>query len=334
MHEPILSVILPCYNISQYIDRCIESIYAQNLNIPFEIIAIDDASTDTTLSELKRLESKHKEFKVIQHKVNKKLTGARTTGIQAASGKYIMHLDPDDYLLPQKLNQILTENGFDWDILITNIIVENPEGNYLRYNWRKSEFDMSVAGDRKMIFDKVVKGSCFGKIIRKDLLNDLNYFNYNYNMGEDRAFNAEVFSRARHIAYDERPLYFYALNPKSLIRSTFNTQIIDWNNCWVGNLYPLLKGGNISEECLHACCKEIERYSVGILLKIQKEKSVCQLYEKWQQYFSNHLELFGYKKHWYKTLLQIGNRHIAIPLLLASPLQWAPIKDRIKRIFH
>lgn len=100
---PIISVVVPMYNVERYIDRCIRSVLSQTYG-DFEIICVDDGCTDNTLQMLATLED-HR-IHVI-HQTNKGLAAARNTGIAAARGIYIALLDSDDYWAPRKLEQHL-----------------------------------------------------------------------------------------------------------------------------------------------------------------------------------------------------------------------------------
>ena len=90
------SIIVPVYNVEQFLETCIESILHQNF-IDYEIIAVNDGSTDGSKEILEDYLKKTERLKVI-HQRNKGLGGARNTGIQTATGDYLLLLDSDDYL--------------------------------------------------------------------------------------------------------------------------------------------------------------------------------------------------------------------------------------------
>lgn len=93
-HTPLVSVIVPVYNVEQYLDECLNSIRQQTYK-NIEIIVVEDCSTDNSLNTLtKHLEDPR--VKLIQHEKNSGLSAARNTGIDAANGDYIMFVDSDD----------------------------------------------------------------------------------------------------------------------------------------------------------------------------------------------------------------------------------------------
>lgn len=100
-----VSVIVPCFNVEKYLRKCICSISNQITQRSFEIIAIDDGSTDSTADILSELSHKDKRIRVI-HQTNEGLSGARNTGIAAAHGRLLMFVDSDDCLLPLAIDTL------------------------------------------------------------------------------------------------------------------------------------------------------------------------------------------------------------------------------------
>ena len=96
----LISVILPCYNVEKYIDRCLESIVNQTIGVEnLEIICVDDCSTDSTLTKLKEWEEKYPEnIMVITYEENQRQGGARNIGIQYSSCDWISFVDSDDWI--------------------------------------------------------------------------------------------------------------------------------------------------------------------------------------------------------------------------------------------
>lgn len=324
---------MPCFNMATHVEQCVKSIYGQTVNWDFEIIAVNDASTDNTHQVLQRLSSQFPALRIINHEQNCKLSGARTTGIKHARGEYIMHVDPDDYLIPHSLDDIFEKNSNDWDILITNIYLDYGNGRHkLRYNLQQTRFDMRRHRDSKIVFDCIAKGACVGKFFRRELLKDMIYFNYHYNIGEDRAFNIEAFSKAKHISYDHRSVYFYQLVSTSLTHTGFNKSIIEWENCWAHNVINLYQLNELSKEAQTAASKELERNSIGHLLRIRKERNRNELYTVWKDFITPQLCLFKRKRHWYSWLLKKPLNVWTEMLFLATAADLESFKDQIRKL--
>ena len=120
--KPLVSVIVPIYNISSYVDRCVESILAQTYR-ELEVLLIDDGSTDESGTICDAWSQRDRRIRVI-HKSNGGLSSARNAGIDAALGEYILFVDGDDYIDPpmissllcraQETNSDMVITGFSW----------------------------------------------------------------------------------------------------------------------------------------------------------------------------------------------------------------------------
>lgn len=110
------SIIVPCYNVSSFVVECIESVLGQKTSHSFEVIAIDDGSTDNTGHLLETIAACDKRLRVV-HQVNKGLSGARNTGISLARGGVFVFVDSDDILEPNAIEVMLQAfdgNGCDY----------------------------------------------------------------------------------------------------------------------------------------------------------------------------------------------------------------------------
>lgn len=108
-NNPFFSIIVPAYNVENYILECIESVLTQDFQ-DFELILVDDGSTDET-SKICDKHAKEKPQITVIHQANSGLSGARNTGIERASGEYLILLDGDDYLTSGALRAI--KNGIE-----------------------------------------------------------------------------------------------------------------------------------------------------------------------------------------------------------------------------
>ena len=108
-----ISILVPVYNVEQYLPRCIESVLTQDFQ-DWEMILVDDGSPDKCPQICDEYAKKDKRLRVV-HKVNGGLVSARLAGFEASVGKYLMFLDSDDYLLPDALSILYNkiEEGYD-----------------------------------------------------------------------------------------------------------------------------------------------------------------------------------------------------------------------------
>ena len=105
--KPAISVIVPFYNIEQYVSYCLDSILAQTFR-DFELICINDGSKDGTRELLDAYAEKDSRVKVI-HQENQGVSAARNNGLQLAAGKYIAFIDGDDAVTPEYLEILYSE---------------------------------------------------------------------------------------------------------------------------------------------------------------------------------------------------------------------------------
>lgn len=126
---PFFSIIIPVYNGEQCIGQCLDSIYAQGLlEDDFEVICVNDASTDNTSKVILEYGLSHKNLRLITHEKNRRQGAARNTGLRAAAGEYILYIDADDTFIPDALIQLKgeLERNNELDMLKFNhVIVEN-----------------------------------------------------------------------------------------------------------------------------------------------------------------------------------------------------------------
>ncbi len=114
----MISIIVPCYNVEKYIDRCVDSLVTQTVGLDeMEIILVNDASTDDTLSHLQKWEKLYpNNIMVITYETNLRQGGARNVGLSYARGEFIGFVDSDDWVEPQMYEFLLKgieESGCD-----------------------------------------------------------------------------------------------------------------------------------------------------------------------------------------------------------------------------
>lgn len=131
-----LTVIIPCYNCQDTLEEALASIYTQNLHIPYEVVMINDASTDNTWSLMNELAQKYPEVKCFQHEKNQGGGATRNTAVSQANGNLIFCLDSDDILAPGTLDQmvkLLLEKQCDGVGIGTSIKFEGRDKNKIAY---------------------------------------------------------------------------------------------------------------------------------------------------------------------------------------------------------
>lgn len=224
---PLLSVIIPVYNVAPFLDDCLNSITSQGFS-DMEIICVDDGSTDDCSFILDKWAKKDNRLRVI-HQQNQGLSSARNTGLRFARGKYLSFVDSDDLvrkdiytasiplMLKNQLDVLLfsfetfperklfpiglpTYDVMDcYQVFSANDFIQT--NNILCFSWRFL-FKTSVIADNNLLFDEKVR------------------------IGEDMIFNIEVLCHSKRIMAIDAPLYLYRKdNTNSLMSQEYKLNL-------------------------------------------------------------------------------------------------------------
>ena len=220
---PNISIIVPVYNVEKYLGRCLDSIFNQQCTGTFEVIAIEDGSKDNSLQVLKNYKQKEARLKIIEHGENKKLSIARSTGMKAATGDYIMHVDSDDWLLPGAIENLYAKCiETDADVVVFNYMNENSEGERNLVNIIKTEY---ITYDKVQIQSNFLS-TCWNKIVKRSITESLIYSEVGINTTEDLLYATEILLKAKKICLTPKAYYVYFTNTKSLSVAINPVQLI------------------------------------------------------------------------------------------------------------
>lgn len=224
-----LSVIIPIYNVENYVQRCLESVMAQEcFEIKIECIIVDDCSLDTSMELVRQVISEYHgpiHFEFLKHEINRGLSAARNTGLMEASGDYIIFLDSDDYLAPNSLN-CFVENLKKYpyvDMVIGN--VKNCKvGDLLIHHIREPWFinDNNVFVSR--MFHHQIYLYAWNKLIKRDLLINNHILFEDGIIYEDQCWSYELFSHISSVLLLPQVTYVYENNPSSITNTTFTKE--------------------------------------------------------------------------------------------------------------
>lgn len=210
MSKSKLSIIIPMYNVENYLEKCVGSILTQNVDFEHEIIMVNDGSTDSSLEKAKKIASQNSNIIVISQQ-NKGLGGARNTGITNASGEYLLFLDADDVIAEdsiQKLTKIAITNQLD--ILEFAVKGIEEEGRVVYSFSSKTENVMSGISYCNSV--KYMNSAC-NKLYKRDFLIENNLFFLEKIYIEDFEFNTRAFALSlRILATDILGAYFLQSN--------------------------------------------------------------------------------------------------------------------------
>lgn len=209
----LISVIIPMYNSENTILKCLLSIKNQTYN-DFEVIIINDGSTDHSEQIVNKFIEKDNRFKLINQD-NFGPGMARNKGIKKALGKYLIFIDSDDYVEKNYFKEIYKKDENNPDVIMIDIVQENEKGKILRYE-RMSDY-------QNLKLDQLIKYQMTGKIpwggcrkcVKKDLLLKNNILFNHLEVGEEAIFSFDVLYKAQNITFLNTIVYHYVNYPNS-----------------------------------------------------------------------------------------------------------------------
>lgn len=180
----LLSIIVPVYNVQNYLDDCLQSLLNQGFekqNIKYEIICIDDGSTDMSLNILQRYEQDYSMIRV-ESKLNGGVSSARNEGLRKAKGKYITFVDADDYLVAHTLCPILMKMEKEKKQSCTFNF------RYVKEEWHFTQESVKLEYEQEVSEYKTTPNVC-GLVIPLSIIKEYDIsFRENMKYGEDTLF--------------------------------------------------------------------------------------------------------------------------------------------------
>lgn len=221
---PKISIIVPVYNVEEYIHRCIKSILTQTIS-DFELILVDDGSMDNSGKICDLYSEKENRIKVI-HKKNGGLSDARNAGLDIAQGDFIGFVDSDDYIEPDMYEKLLLAceannskmamcgryNAFDQIVQI----VFSFEGHKI---WESKE-----AIEHLLTWDNIDSSAC-DKLFSKDLFSEVRFPVGKYN--EDVFIMIEIIHHSGKIVHIGEAKYYYFKRSNSITNEKFSEKKLD-----------------------------------------------------------------------------------------------------------
>ena len=214
--KPLVSIIIPVFNVEKYIKECFDSIRKQNMMNDVEIICIDDGSTDKSGIICDEYAKLDKNFKVI-HQKNKGISATRNLGIKISQGKYIAWIDPDDYISDNWWSSIkkLLKKDRKIDVIFFDYVVMEKE-KYIN----KRFSNKSKCIDKKIFLyelaaNQKIQGQLWQKVFKRELIENL-MFPENVSFLEDYAMLPKFTINAQKIYYLSEFLYIHRTRKKSL----------------------------------------------------------------------------------------------------------------------
>lgn len=219
----LLSIIVPVYNMAGggKLTYCMESLLAQTLP-EFEIIAVDDCSTDDSWRILQEYERKHPDkVRSIRHEVNKKQGGARNTGLEYATGEWVGFIDSDDWIAPQMYEKLLEkakETGAD--VVGCDYNLTSHHGMQVGKIVQNNTLEQTGVLDEKKYASLLMRsGSMVIKVYRREVIEKYRLRFPENTFYEDNCAGPVWMLHFNHFEKVEEPLYYYYQHENSTVHS-------------------------------------------------------------------------------------------------------------------
>lgn len=222
-----LSIIIPVYNVEPFISRCLDSCYNQGiLEEDYEIICVDDGSTDKSMSIVEEYACQHKNL-VILHQSNAGQSVARNHGLRIAQGDYVWFVDSDDWIQPNVLPGLIEHAYRDkLDTLCFTFQYAYEDGRFSDSGYRMPSLNQVIDG-RDFISNYTMPAGPWSAIHRRAFLIDKNLRFIEGIKREDEDYTIRVYCSAEKISYINYVAYNYFQRVGSTMKSPKSTKTAD-----------------------------------------------------------------------------------------------------------
>ena len=216
----MISIIVPVYNVKEYIGKCVASILSQTYS-DYEVILVDDGSTDGSGEMCDLFARQHDKIKTI-HQKNHGLSAARNTGIKVANGEVLSFVDSDDWTEPHMLQSMMEAMvKYNADIVICRAQLVAPQNKIEQIiGYDEVKVMSRIEATKEILKDENIPSFAWNKIYRKVLFDEIEY-----PVGrifEDTATTYKLFYKANSVVTIPYIGYDYRINPQSLTRRQRN----------------------------------------------------------------------------------------------------------------
>lgn len=310
----LVSILLPVYNVEKFLEKCIVSILNQTYT-NFELILVNDGSTDSSLEICRRMEKQDSRIRVVD-KPNGGLSSARNAGLEAAQGEYILFLDSDDWIEPDMLEclySLMTEHHAD--LSVCNFYAELPNGEERRcetLHLKEEPYVTDHISEVIEILEKAIKFPySWNRLYRMSIIRAYGIrFEEFFVTGQDLDFNLKYVQHAGTCVLTDKPYYHYINHGTGSLCARYKKDlyaIVSELSTRRQNTYRHF--GMLDREetarlyerthvdYIATCVPNMFRLNSGLNLK-EKRRQLRQLFrdERVRQYVGNYHPRFGTQK--------------------------------------
>ncbi len=321
-----ISVIVPIYNVENFVERCLRSLFEQSKTDGVEFIIVNDCTPDGSMEVVRRVVAEYPQLSVniIEHNDNKGVAAARQTGLEAVNGEYILYIDSDDWCEPTMLEELYLKAKTDNADVVCCDLFEN--GVYgVKYKKMDMPYSNGVDSAIPYISDKL-NGYLFTRLTKTSLFTDNNIkFIDGINYGEDLLVTIMTSIVAEKISYLPKAFYHYNIqNVNSICRNVNTTKLIGIYDTIPKELDKFIERCGVSDRLKAAMVKRklLSKYNILLQMPKKERKLVANIHPEVNSYIStmtylSSLVRFGFTQatkgrvfifNWILTLSSIKNR--------------------------
>lgn len=266
MSNPAISLVMPVYNVENFLSKALTSVENQTFK-DFEMIIVDDGSSDKSYEIAEEFCIKNPNFKLIKQE-NSGPAAARNTGVMHCKGEYIAFMDSDDYLeknFLEELYKLAKKTGADITCCNFNMYFPNKKLKiYMPFNSLPGVYTKSKAL-RKLILDVSVHYFIWNKLYKRELFMERN-IKFDDMYFEDISTSPRLFYFAKTVAFTSKALYNYTMRENSILHSINAKKVNDYIKA-LGIIKSFLEENN-----------DYEKYSGHVWIYAQRVKFVVYYY--------------------------------------------------------
>jgi glycosyltransferase involved in cell wall biosynthesis len=290
-----LSIIIAAYNVEKYIEKCIVSCIQDVTDFSYDIVVVNDGSTDRTREILTELASRYPIVKIVDQQ-NSGLGAARNTGLQNAAGEYVWMIDGDDYLhenvIPLIINEAKSQN---LDTLILNYAVVDEQYKLLPNHANVPTNINGIVTGADYYESNYSKSYTWLFVFKKELfIKNAIFFMERINM-QDSEILPKLMARTSRLAYFDKICYYYVQQTNSFTNSASGEKRYKY-------FESIITVGNSLDAFLKT--SDSEQIKSGI------KKKLASL----DQVIFNHLVFFKFESHWLQKIITLLSQSGFFPL--------------------
>lgn len=320
----MISLVVPVYNMEQFLPRCIGALVKQKGN--FEIILVNDGSTDSSGGLCDQYALQYPELVRVVHKRNGGLSSARNAGMDAACGEYVIFPDPDDWVEPDFVQKLTELNArYKCDLVCIGHYVDTDTSS-IQANKEQKLVQMNVKqAQRALLIPPSINGFAWNKLYHLQVIrkNNLRFLD-NVGTTEDLDFAFRYLQHSKTIVFSPQDaVYHYCQREGAATHSGFSNKKMESIHT-----YEKIIASSDDDGLIRAAKEEICNTAINLIWSYQESKSQDQYAWKKLRYY-----IRKYLRYYCTSQKYGGGRKVQAVLAFYTPKLYARLKNKISGSF-